>query len=157
MNRFMFFLLVAIVSLPLMGCDSLQGQMVKEAKKSVAEQLKDPNAAQFSEIFTVKGNHGAINSKSKWQDFAVCGFVNGKNSFGAYAGKTRFVAMLREYESDNRFSLIGVTLEGQSSELKQATVESRNSATPESVFEKIYWNESCIGNGHSKTYSGETW
>lgn len=46
------------------------------AKTAVADQMKDPSSAQFREVRRV--------------DDAVCGEVNGKNSFGAYSGFQRF-------------------------------------------------------------------
>lgn len=49
------------------------------AKDSVKSTLKDASSAQFSGDF--QGRNGS-----------VCGYVNAKNSFGAYAGKTRYVS-----------------------------------------------------------------
>ncbi|MEH6697228.1 MAG: hypothetical protein V7672_00870 [Brevundimonas sp.] len=58
----------------LSGCDRTEA----DAKQTVAAQLKDPSSAQFRNVIT----NGSI----------VCGEVNGKNSWGAYAGFTRFIA-----------------------------------------------------------------
>ncbi|MBB3320901.1 hypothetical protein [Atlantibacter sp. RC6] len=49
------------------------------AKDSVKSSLKDASSAQFSGDFQGKND-------------SVCGYVNAKNSFGAYAGKTRYVS-----------------------------------------------------------------
>ncbi|WP_313412031.1 hypothetical protein [Atlantibacter hermannii] len=49
------------------------------AKDSVKSSLKDASSAQFSGDF--QGKSGS-----------VCGYVNAKNSFGAYTGKTRYVS-----------------------------------------------------------------
>lgn len=46
------------------------------ARKAVEAQLKDPSSAQFKDIRRI----GEV----------VCGAVNSKNSFGAYAGFVRF-------------------------------------------------------------------
>lgn len=53
-----------------------------EAKKSVANLLKDPGAAQFRNVEVRRYLSGTV----------VCGEVNGKNSYGAYIGYRRFVA-----------------------------------------------------------------
>lgn len=55
----------------LAGCGDTEG-----ARTAVADQLKDPSSAQFKDVRRV--------------DDAVCGEVNGKNSFGAYSGFQRF-------------------------------------------------------------------
>lgn len=59
-------------------------------KQKVSARLKDAESARWGEIF--KGKKGPI-----------CGSVNAKNSFGAYAGFSRFVAGAGEFvvlESD---------------------------------------------------------
>lgn len=53
-----------------------------EAKKSVANMLKDPGAAQFRGVVARRYLSGTV----------VCGEVNGKNSYGAYIGYRRFLA-----------------------------------------------------------------
>lgn len=58
----------------LSACDSTEA----DARQAVAAQLKDPASAKFRNVVT----NGST----------VCGEVNGKNSWGAYAGFTRFVA-----------------------------------------------------------------
>ncbi|MDE9465465.1 hypothetical protein [Xenorhabdus bovienii] len=52
---------------------------VSTAQYSVKESLKDPSSAEFSGDRL--GNNGA-----------VCGYVNAKNSLGAYTGKQRYVS-----------------------------------------------------------------
>lgn len=49
---------------------------VAAVKKLAASQLRDPSSAQFRNI----ANDGLF----------VCGEINGKNGYGAYAGFTRF-------------------------------------------------------------------
>ncbi|WP_340608094.1 hypothetical protein [Xenorhabdus bharatensis] len=67
-------------------------QKVSMAEYSVKKMLKDPSSAEFS--------NGRLGNKG-----AVCGHVNAKNSFGAYAGKQRYVSsnglnMIDNGESD---------------------------------------------------------
>lgn len=47
--------------------------------------LRDPYSAQFSGIYTTK-------KASSQRDVNVCGYVNAKNLYGAYVGRTMFVA-----------------------------------------------------------------
>lgn len=76
----------ALGAVALAGCQFIPGtdaHKIEAAKKAVAASLKDPTSPLFSELSVVEGG--------------VCGKVNGKNSFGAYAGKTGFI-----YRSERR-------------------------------------------------------
>lgn len=57
---------------------SEESQKIKMANDAVSRLLKDPSSAQFTGDFI--SDNGA-----------VCGYVNGKNSFGAYSGKERYI------------------------------------------------------------------
>lgn len=70
------FLLFAVVSLS--SCDYLP-TLENEAKKAVASNLIDSESARFENVFTPSG--GGV----------VCGFVNGKNHMGGYAGSRPFI------------------------------------------------------------------
>ncbi|MEI9572371.1 hypothetical protein ACDY94_21740 [Escherichia coli] len=50
------------------------------AKESVKKSLKDSSSAKFS-------------GEKSGRDGAVCGYVNAKNSFGAYAGDSRYISI----------------------------------------------------------------
>ena len=75
-------------------------RLITWAREAVMNTLKDPASAQF-EAVQVKAN-------------AVCGFVNARNSYGGYVGRTRFAAAWRSREvfvlpqrgTDSRFSAI---------------------------------------------------
>ncbi|MBE5226725.1 hypothetical protein IG611_15375 [Pectobacterium sp. A535-S3-A17] len=149
-----YFGMVAIV-LILMGCDSADEKIIKRTTLSVAEQLKDPDSAKFSNVYIVKGDHENSDSKTTWQSVAICGSVNGKNSFGAYAGQTRFVVTGRIYPNENQYIATNVTLENQES--RQATVDTNKTEKPESIFEKIFWNVLCIDEKHQKSFTGDSW
>ena len=72
---------IVLAALLLGACQFVPGsdqQKISAAEKSVAEQLRDPASAQFR--------------NSRIKDGWVCGEVNGKNAYGAYAGFQRFVA-----------------------------------------------------------------
>ena len=54
-------------------------------KSSVRQAMKDPQSAMFGRIAA---------SISSDKVVTVCGFVNGKNSFGGYVGKKPFLGVL---------------------------------------------------------------
>lgn len=60
------------------------------AKRSVVERavmavMKDPESARFGRITAAKGKDGIV---------TVCGYVNGRNSFGGYVGEMPFIGVL---------------------------------------------------------------
>lgn len=55
---------------------------IETQQKNVANHLKDPSSAQFRAEFVSKKSGSPV----------VCGEVNSKNSFGAYAGFQRYVS-----------------------------------------------------------------
>lgn len=62
-----------LLALSVGGC----GGPVSDAKRAAAALLKDPASAQFREV----RQGGPL----------VCGEINGRNTYGAYSGFTRFV------------------------------------------------------------------
>lgn len=73
-----------IIQQSAMSSETIEDEgILQEIRAKVAEQLKDPASAQFRKIRLQKGPSG---------DF-VCGEVNGKNSYGAYAGYTPFFSL----------------------------------------------------------------
>lgn len=58
--------------------------IITKARGAVAQSLKDPPSARFD---------GVVRKTD-----AVCGFVNARNSYGGYAGRTRFVYVLKTTE-----------------------------------------------------------
>lgn len=73
----------------------LTAKDISIVKNGVAQELKDPTSPIF-------GNMKA--TKSKENVITVCGFVNGKNSYGAYTGKKPFIGAL----TNNSFFLVGI-------------------------------------------------
>lgn len=68
------------ISLLLVGCNpeaSKERQLADKARSGLMLVLKDPSSAQFTDIVENKG--------------AICGFVNAKNSMGAYSGFKAFL------------------------------------------------------------------
>lgn len=60
-----------------------EGMARLNLQDAVKARLKDPASATFDQIETFEYEHG---------QYALCGRVNAKNSFGAFTGYTRFVA-----------------------------------------------------------------
>lgn len=71
---------------PLVVPVPLSAAEVNLAQAAVRRGLKDPDSARFDDI---KG------WASKKGDIGVCGWVNAKNSFGGYAGRSPFLADLK--------------------------------------------------------------
>ena len=62
-----------------------------KAKRALAERMKDPDSVKFSGVTRCGGN---LFYTPTW-DF-VYGYVNAKNEFGAYTGRTMFMADVNE-------------------------------------------------------------
>ncbi|MED9724550.1 hypothetical protein RCO07_24830 [Escherichia marmotae] len=75
-------LLALAIPLVLAGCKPGEEKAISLAKSEVAANLKDPASAQFRNVKVAKmtdADDGRIIA-------VVCGEINGKNGFGAYAG-----------------------------------------------------------------------
>ena len=64
---------------------------MRQAEDRVRQVLKDPDSAKFGSVHLI----ASINSvpPPKPETDIVCGYVNAKNSFGAYTGASRFIAI----------------------------------------------------------------
>ncbi|EHB5917547.1 hypothetical protein JXB84_001100 [Escherichia coli] len=75
-------LLALAIPLVLAGCKPGEEKAIFLAKSEVAANLKDPASAQFRNV--------KVSKMSDAEDgrvvAVVCGEINGKNGFGAYAG-----------------------------------------------------------------------
>lgn len=156
----MRFCLLFALCMTLVGCDSSDEKIIDAAKSEIAKKMHDPDAAKFSDTFIHRGETGVANKvsdqsqKAKYQYLSVCGSVNGKNLFGAYTGKTRFVVSLVQVESEKILSVVNSVHEEGTLTLKEATVTSSGTGNPESIFEAVYWNKVCVDGQHPKTYTG---
>jgi hypothetical protein len=56
-----------------------------QVEKGLRAAMKDPDSARIGKLFSAKATSGLI---------AVCGFVNGRNSYGGYTGEQPFFGML---------------------------------------------------------------
>lgn len=73
----------------------LTAEEISLIKKGVAQELKDPTSPIFGKIEA---------TKSKENTIFVCGFVNAKNSYGAYTGQKPFMGGFNR----NNFVLVGI-------------------------------------------------
>ncbi|HCF3475441.1 TPA: SPOR domain-containing protein [Pseudomonas aeruginosa] len=122
-----WFLLGTLVVLA--GCGSPEQNAIWTAEKAVANMLKDPESAKFNgSFFMPDGGNEQLKSGH------VCGYVNAKNSFGAYVGSRRFVAP----------AIVGPDVV----DVGNVTIDDGDTrfaiGTTETVFEKVYWNPSCV-------------
>jgi len=129
-------LMCAIVS----SCGTPDDQARYSAQNSVAARLKDPDSAKFGASFVVR-EPGA--PKNGLETNAVCGIVNAKNSFGAYAGASRYVAL--QMRGRQTLDTIYVWIEGFD---RHPFIASKATA-----FEVSAWNKYCVDAGHAATYS----
>lgn len=76
-------LLVLMAPLAASGASVSPAEAVKRAKADIVRDFKDPNSAQWQNVYLNLREDGT---------HVVCGHVNGKNSFGAYVGFRPFYA-----------------------------------------------------------------
>lgn len=82
-------LLIAIIALA--GCKPSADKAVELAKKEIAADTRDPDSAKFRYVRFVKKDEPQDGTISGY----VCGQINGKNAFGAYAGFTPFMLEIK--------------------------------------------------------------
>ncbi|RXX51382.1 hypothetical protein DD604_03455 [Enterobacter cloacae] len=83
-------LLALVIPLILSGCKPGEEKAISLAKSEVAANLKDPASAQFRNVKVSK----MTDAEDGRVVAVVCGEINGKNGFGAYAGFHPFLVEL---------------------------------------------------------------
>lgn len=78
-------ILAGFVALPAFAQGKGYSSLVAKAKTAITRDLKDPESAKFRDI-------GIYKSATGKGGVSVCGEINAKNSYGAYAGYRGFVA-----------------------------------------------------------------
>lgn len=122
--------LIFIISALLVGCGDNEQAAISQAKKSIARMLKDPDSAKFEDV-TLKRSEESVDNQPIGY---VCGYVNGKNAFGAYAGSVRFVAKTVLYKSG------AIVVDAQMDTGEDKFVPGRL----ETPFEMTFWNPRCV-------------
>lgn len=84
-------LLALAIPLALAGCKPGEEKAISLAQSEVSANLLDPSSAQFRNVKVAK-----MMDTDEGRVFAVvCGEINGKNGFGAYAGFHPFFVELK--------------------------------------------------------------
>jgi hypothetical protein len=112
------------------------GWATDDVEKALRAQMKDPDSMVIRSSYVVK------RQVELGQEISICGFVDGRNSFGAYSGPVRFVSKSFSSRRLKVFETSMVKLEN-SSETKEA-----HEANMLSVFEDMYWNKYCVDESH---------
>lgn len=71
------FLSILAYSLIIVGCSPSEKDFIDMGEPLVKDTIKDPDSAKFESFFRDFGENTGY----------VCGYVNAKNSYGAYTGK----------------------------------------------------------------------
>lgn len=84
--------LLLLVSL-LAAC-SPADEAEKVSKEGLTKNYHDPASVQYRNV---------INYSPGYSTYAICGELNGKNSYGAYVGFKRFVAVTELVDSEPKY------------------------------------------------------
>lgn len=142
-------ILAMVVAISLSACTELGGnaQAALMAEKRVASDLKDPDSATFTGLYTVRAT---TPDETGGLALHTCGYVNSRNGFGGYAGNSRFVVEQRVNAKLGTFDNVYAWYE----EPKYRGLH--YGATPEkpaSSFEFLYWNEKCVDSTHPASFT----
>ena len=105
--------------------------------KALKARMKDPDSTVIRPSFVIQ----RTNEKNDTEIF-ICGIVDGKNSFGGYAGGRRFASRSVSSKSLGTFDTYTVEMEDWKS---KATADEIHRLSP---FESVYWNDYCVDSTH---------
>ena len=114
-----------------------EGWAKDNTEKKLVASMKDPDSMVIRSYYFVKNT--AANGD---EEIYMCGIVDGKNSFGAYTGGTRFASRSTSSKSLNTFDTWDVQMD---SEERKATASRLGRL---SAFEEVYWNKWCVDSQH---------
>ena len=140
---------VSVFAIALAGCSAASRDEAVETRtrEAVAAKLKDPTSAVFEGLRVVR----SPSEKEGW--FAVCGVVNGRNSFGAMSGAERFVARGIQKSANGSGVLEIATIWFEGGDRRAARVADGRAET---LFEELHWNAYCTDDRHPPTFSAKT-
>lgn len=108
-----------------------EGRALENTEEELRKHLKDPDSMVIRSAYpVVRNNPGGSN-----KHIHICGLVDGKNSFGAYAGAVRFVSY--SIQTPNSFETHSVEVEDP---LKTSEAHDE---LKRSDFERMYWDPNC--------------
>ena len=134
----------AVMTVAACGAPGDDADLKVMSERRISTILKDPNSAKFDRQFIVRKPPA-----DKRVEATACGLVNGKNSFGAYAGSARYAVHFFVYE-DTAPSIIWAEIEGGDN-LKRTPKSMPDK--PATIFEDLYWNKHCTDDSHPATYT----
>ena len=106
-------------------------------EKALRAHMKDPASMVIRSSYVVQ----KTDAKGD-QLIYVCGIVDGKNSFGGYAGGTRFASKSESSKSLDTFDTWSVQMEDPDDE------RTANKIGELSAFVGVYWNAWCVDATH---------
>lgn len=104
---------------------------------ALKKQMKDPDSTVVRTSYVVQRP-----DTDGDQEIFICGIVDGRNSFGGYAGGTRFASRSTSSKRLGTFDTWDVQMEDP-----QQT-ETAHQVGSLSGFEKVYWNAWCVDAQH---------
>ncbi|WP_241988151.1 hypothetical protein [Dokdonella fugitiva] len=106
-------------------------------EKALREHMKDPGSMVIRSSYVVQKTDAKGN-----QLIYICGIVDGKNSFGGYAGGTRFASKSEYSKALDTFDTWSVQIEDPEQERSAREVGML------SGFDSVYWNDWCVDASH---------
>ncbi|ESQ76830.1 hypothetical protein ABAC402_03980 [Asticcacaulis sp. AC402] len=92
--------------------------------------------------------------KDDGRDFAVCGYINGRNSLRAYTGLRRFVVTGKFIDSKPHFIAAHLD-DGNMRVTKNNPQDPENALRRATHFEWKIWNPNCESPSHPAAYNGQ--
>lgn len=121
-----FFVIIVLVVVVTNVSDPSSSDATSFVEKGVRNMMKDPDSATFDNV----GFYPDSSPQGEQISGAVCGYVNGKNSFNAYTGRVRF------------FSRITVSNNGRTADYSRPTIEDPSNPISVGGMDNA-WSESC--------------
>ncbi len=102
--------------------------------KALKEKMKDPDSMAIRSSFVIR----RTDERNGSEEIFICGIVDGRNSFGGYAGGTRFASRSVFSKALGTFDTYSVEIEDWKDK------EMATQAKMQSSFEKFHWNKWCL-------------
>ncbi|ELH8508490.1 hypothetical protein Q8309_000074 [Salmonella enterica] len=121
-----FFVIIVLVVVVTNVSNPSSGDATSFVEKGVRNMMRDPDSATFDSVRFYPDS----SPQGEEISGAVCGYVNGKNSFNAYTGRVRF------------FSRITVSNNGRTADYSRPTIEDPSNPISVGGMDNA-WSESC--------------
>lgn len=137
--------LVLLVAVPIIALGSVYirnkvigaaGWLKDDTEKLLRARMRDPDSLVIRDHYFVRNQTPGVEGM-----VTICGIVDGKNGFGAFAGGTRFVAYAftgaNSYTGPREVFMEDPRQQSDAHALKRL-----------SAFESVYWNGHCVDATH---------